>query len=155
MIGDAVSAHSVKVSYLGPDARHLGVDEQWLPTLFFCLTGGLSLFCGNFYGVLRKRQKEGGVPLILQILMASLVLMLCSLVLEQLHLYSLEASGSGINFFDELSHLLSWLSNAVLTVTFTMIAHGWTTTSPRPLEVLAFEGHGGLGPGSSALLRHF
>lgn len=51
--------------------------------------------------------------------------------------------------------MLSWLANATLTMMFTMIAHGWTTTSNRDLKDVAFEGLGGAGDANLPLWATF
>lgn len=54
---ESSSTHTVKLTYTGPGGNHLGVDEEWLPTLYFLLTIGLAVFGVHFYTLLGKHQK--------------------------------------------------------------------------------------------------
>ena len=51
------------------------------------------------------------------------------MVFEQIHLWSLEASGRGSPFSDGVSHILSWLATSVMTTVLVLIGYGWTITS--------------------------
>jgi hypothetical protein len=150
-IGAVHKDFEVTVTFTQPDGSHLPCDERWMPSLYLLCTAGVVGFSVYFLKTLAHHHAATGeIHPVTAALGLVLSLQLASLMLEQIHLWRLLSSGSGISMFDGLSHLCSLLGTGTMTVLLILISYGWTITSGS-LHTVAFSGLAGLGPGGALL----
>ena len=138
-----ISRHAVSVDFRQSDGSHLPCDELGLPTLYLlCMVGMLGYAVFFFTQLQRHQATTGSIHPVTACIGIVLLLQFSSMLFEQLHLWSLESSGTGSGFCNGVSHLLSWLATSIMTAMLVLIAHGWTITNGS-LREMAWTGAGG------------
>ena len=129
----------IKIEYLQPDGSHLPCDESGLPSLYLICTAAVVAFSGYFWQkLLRHHSATGEIHPVTASLGIVLALQLCSLVLEQIHLWVLEGNGEGVKIFDGMSHVASVLSTGIFTALLVLIGTGPVGSVVMPSRVVMF-----------------